>query len=323
MSNQDLLAKMSETLRRMHYSYRTEQVYLQWIKRYLKFFMKKDPRLLGEQEIRRYLTYLAVKRNVAASTQNQALCAILYFYRHTLKVNLPWLENLEYARRPKKLPVVLDRNEVSEILNSISGTHRIMASLLYESGLRLMECVRLRIKDVDLERRVLTVRDGKGQKDRTTFIPESLRDSLDQQIRLVQTLHRNDLRIGQGRVFLPYALDRKYPNQAFEAGWQYLFPAGRLSIDPVSKNEQRHHVDESSLQRTVKRAVRTCGILKNAGCHTLRHSFATHLLESGCDIRTIQELLGHQDVRTTMIYTHVTCKGGLGIASPLDRLPET
>jgi len=314
-----LLDQVRERLRFRHYSIRTEKVYVDWIRRFILFHGKRHPGEMGAQEVEAFLSWLATERAVAASTQNQALSALLFLYREVLAIDLPWLDGIKPAKRPERLPVVLKREEVVAVLSRLEGRNALMASLLYGSGLRLMECVRLRIKDVDTERRQLLVRDGKGGKDRMTLLPESVVPVLSDHLTRVREVHRQDVLAGFGAVWLPHALARKYPQAPWEPGWQYVFPATRRSTDPRSGRIGRHHIDEQTLQRAVKRAVKAAGIEKPASCHTFRHSFATHLLESGYDIRTIQELLGHRDVKTTMIYTHVADCGGRGVRSPLDR----
>jgi integron integrase len=313
-----LLEQVREAIRLRHYSIRTEQAYTDWIKRFILFHRKKHPREMGGAEVEQFLTHLAVEGRVAASTQNQALSALLFLYREVLKMELPSLEDMKRAKKPQRLPVVLTVEEVKRVLARMDGQHGLMADLLYGAGLRLLECARLRVKDVDFAMRQITVRDGKGEKDRVTMLPQAAAAPLRAHLEKVRVLHEHDLEDGFGEVYLPYALDRKYPNAAKEWGWQYAFPAAGRSVDPRSGQERRHHVDEQSLQRAVKKAVRAAGLTKPATCHTLRHSFATHLLQSGYDIRTIQELLGHQDVSTTMIYTHVLNRGGMGVKSPLD-----
>ena len=313
-----LLGQVREKIRLKHYSIRTEQAYVDWIKRYILFHGKRHPQEMGKQEVEQFLSHLAVERNVAASTQNQALSAILFLYKEVLEQDIGWLDNVERAKRPARLPVVLTATEVRAVLAHLEGRHRLMANLLYGAGLRLMECVRLRVKDLDFEYRQITVRDGKGQKDRLTLLPDSLVGSLQTHLADVKILHEQDLRQGFGNVYLPFALDRKYPNAGREWGWQYVFPASQRSVDPRSHIERRHHIDEQTLQRAFKNAVRVASIAKPASCHSLRHSFATQLLMSGYDIRTVQELLGHKDVSTTMIYTHVLNRGGRGVVSPLD-----
>jgi len=272
---------------------------------------------MGALEIQAFLNHLTSERNVSASTQNQALSAILFLYRDVLHMDLdPVL--ISNAKRPERLPTVLTSEETISIIDQLSGTHRLMAQLLYGSGLRLMECVRLRLKDLDFDYKTITVRDGKGEKDRVTLLPDAVAFSLQRQIERVRLLHDEDLETGCGEVYLPYALDHKYPGAATELAWQYLFPAPKCNIDPRSGKLRRHHIDPSGLQRAVKKAAHETGIRKRVTCHTFRHSFATHLLQNGYDIRTVQELLGHKDVRTTMIYTHVLQRGGLAVRSPLD-----
>jgi integron integrase len=313
-----LLDQVRDALRLKHYSIHTEESYLAWIKRYILFHHKRHPQDMGGPEIEAFLTYLAVQENIAASTQNQALSAILFLYREVLRQELDFPIEAIRAKKPKRLPVVLTKEETVRVIRHLSGIHQLMVKLLYGSGLRLMECVRLRVKDVDFAQRQIIVRDGKGDKDRVTMLPESLIQPLQVHLQQVKTLHEDDLANGYGAVYLPFALERKYPNASREWGWQYVFPARSLSVDPRSGVTRRHHLDESSLQKAVKRAVQAAGIVKPASCHTFRHCFATHLLESGYDIRTVQELLGHKDVSTTMIYTHVLNRGGLAVRSPLD-----
>jgi len=308
-----------ERIRRLNMSRRTETAYLGWIRRFLVANGRRHPRELGAPEVEAFLTGLAARHDVAASTQNQALSALLFLYREVLGVQLPWMENIQRARAARRLPVVLTPDEVSRLLDNLLGRPWLMASLLYGTGMRLMECVRLRVKDVDFERRTIVIRDGKGGKDRVTMLPDSLRDPLRHQVAEALRLHAADLAAGFGAVWLPHALARKYPNGPREPGWQYAFPAPNRSIDPRSGIERRHHLDEKLLQRAVHGAVRRARILKPATCHTLRHSFATHLLEAGYDIRTVQELLGHSDVSTTQIYTHVLNRGPGGVVSPVDR----
>lgn len=319
MEGPRLLDRVRAAIRTRHYSRRTEEAYVDWIKRYIFFHNKKHPAAMGADEVNAFLSHLATERNVAAATQAQALSALVFLYRHVLDDPLPWLDDIVRASRPRRLPAVLTREEVRALLGGMSGTPRFVASLLYGGGLRLLEGLRLRVKDVDLGARILLVRDGKGFKDRRTMMPDALREELRGQIEQVRRIHRADLAEGFGAVWLPDALARKYPNAAKEIGWQYLFPSPRRSRDPRDGEVRRHHLDESVVQRAVRAAVRGAGIVKPAGCHTLRHSFATHLLEDGHDIRTIQELMGHADVRTTMIYTHVLQRvGGRGVRSPLD-----
>ena len=314
-----LLDRVRNTIRARHYSPKTEKTYVAWVRRYVMFHRKRHPSEMGEDEVRSFLSWLAVERRVSASTQNQALSALLFLYREVLGEPIGWIENIAPAKRSTHLPVVLTPTEVRSLLDKLNGTSWLMASVMYGAGLRLMECCRLRVKDMDFECGEITVRDGKGQKDRVTMLPGSLKEPLRVHITKVRERHERDLAAGTGTVALPGALERKYPSAAKEWGWQWVFPASRFYTDRETGELRRHHRHESVLQRDVKAAARRAGIAKPASCHTLRHSFATHLLESGTDIRTIQELLGHSDVTTTMIYTHVLNKGGLGVRSPLDR----
>jgi integron integrase len=315
-----LLDQVREAIRTRHYSVRTEEAYVSWIKRFIFFHGKRHPLEMGEAEITRFLSALAVHGQVSASTQNQALCALVFLYRHVLGQDLGWLDDIVRAKRPQRLPVVLSRAEVKALLSAMEGLHWIMASLLYGAGLRLLECLRLRVKDIDFSSNQILVREGKGKKDRRTMLPVAVKEPLSVHLEQVRQLHQHDLAQGFGRVYLPAALQRKYPNANREWGWQWVFPSSQISLDARSGEHRRHHLHESVLQRAVKEAVRKIELTKPANCHTLRHSFATHLLEDGYDIRTIQELLGHQDVRTTMIYTHVLNRGGQGVYSPMDRL---
>lgn len=315
-----LLDQVRGKIRLKHYSIRTEQAYTDWIKRFIRHFGKKHPKDMGAAEVEQFLTYLAVQGKVSASTQNQAKSALLFLYKEVLAVELPWLDNVQQAKTPQRLPVVLSREEVQAILSRLQGTNWLVASLLYGTGMRILECLRLRVKDVDFNRREILIRDAKGFKDRVTMLPLSLSAPLQAHVVEVRSVHNNDLTQGFGTVYLPYALARKYPQAASEWAWQYVFPAANLSTDPISGARRRHHVLEQNIQRAVKQAVRAADLQKPATPHTLRHSFATHLLEGGYDIRTVQELLGHKDVSTTMIYTHVLNKGGKGVTSPLDQL---
>jgi integron integrase len=314
-----LLERVRECCRVRHYSIRTERAYVGWIRRFILANAKRHPQEMGAREVTAFLTGLATHGHVAASTQNQALSSLLFLYRIVLETELPWMEDIVRAKRPRRVPVVLSRDEVARLLGALDGTPWLMAALLYGSGMRLMECLRLRVKDVDFSRNEITVREGKGRKDRRVPLPGKLRDALRRQIARARILHEHDLAEGHGEARLPYALARKYPNAGREWGWQFVFPSAQVSRDPLDGAMRRHHLDEAVLQRAVKRAVRVAGIHKPATCHTLRHSFATHLIEAGQDIRTVQELLGHKDVATTQIYTHVLNRGGLGVLSPLDR----
>ena len=314
-----LLDEVRERLRARHYSLRTETIYLGWIKRFIIANGKRHPREMGAAEVEAFLTGLAVQGKVAASTQNQALSALLFLYREVLGVELEWMENVVRAKRPLRVPTVLSREEVSRLLAVMEGRPRLLAALLYGSGLRLMECLRLRVKDVDFARNEIVVRDGKGGKDRRTVLPAALVDELKREVERVRVLHAADLGEGHGEAWLPNALVRKYPNAGRELGWQYLFPSPRRSRDPRGGRERRHHFNDGVLSRALKAGCRRAGIVKPVSAHTLRHSFATHLLESGADIRTVQELLGHKDVATTQIYTHVLNRGAGGVLSPLDR----
>ncbi|HET7230941.1 MAG TPA: integron integrase [Longimicrobium sp.] len=318
MSEPKLLDQVRQAARLKHFSLRTERAYAQWVYRFVMHHGKRHPREMGAPEIQAFLTWLAVQQNVSASTQNQALCALLFLYREVLRIDLPRIEEAVRARRSQRVPTVLTRDEVRAVLVQLDGVHALVAGLLYGGGLRLLEALRLRVKDIDFEKRSLVVRQGKGDKDRTTMLPERLREPLMEHLEKVRKLHQRDLDGGFGAVELPHALARKKPGAEKTWAWQYVFPSGRLSTDPRSGRRGRHHLSESSIQKAVGNAVRRAGIAKPAGCHTLRHSFATHLLEDGYDIRTVQELLGHADVRTTMIYTHVLNRGGRGVRSPLD-----
>jgi integron integrase len=316
-----LLDQLSGRLRVKHYSIRTEQAYVDWVRRFVLFHNKRHPRDLGPTEVEAFLTNLAVQKRVAASTQNQAKSAILFLYKEVINKELPWLNGVVAARVSQRLPVVLTVEEVNAALGRLRGTSALVARLLYGSGLRILECLRLRVKDVDFARREILVRDGKGAKDRVTMLPETLIEPLQRHLERVRELHGEDIAAGYGTVYLPYALDRKYPNAGRQWMWQYVFPSTRLSRDPRSDVVRRHHADEKPIQRALQSALRAAGIHKPATPHTLRHSFATHLLQSGYDIRTVQELLGHADVSTTMIYTHVLNRGGRGVRSPLDQGP--
>jgi integron integrase len=314
-----LLTQVHEAIRRRYYSHRTEEAYVHWIKRYIYFSGKRHPADMGEVEVTAFLNYLAVERKVAAGTQNQALSALLFLYREVIKCELPWLDAVQRVTRPARLPTVLTRNEVRRLLAHVQGVNWLLLTLLYGSGLRVMECLRLRVKDLDFGYGQLLVRDGKGEKDRVTMLPETLNDPLRRHLERVRILHARDLREGFGDVHLPYALARKYPRAGREWCWQYVFPSKNRAVDIDSGATRRYHLDVTVPQRAVKDAACATSIMKPVSCHTLRHSFATHLLENAYDIRTVQELLGHSDVSTTMIYTHVLNKGGRGVKSPLDR----
>jgi integron integrase len=313
-----LLDQVRAAIRRKHDALRTEEAYVGWIRRFILFHGTRHPREMGATEVSAFLPHLAVENEVAASTQNQALSALLFLYREVLLQPLSEDLRITYAKRPTYLPTVLSREEVRAVLAALSGTHHLMASLLYGSGLRLLECLRLRVKDLDFDQRQLIMHQGKGAKDRATLLPDQLHAPLRTQIEHVRSIHAHDLREGFGEVELPFALERKLPNAARELTWQYLFPASRRSTDPRSGTIRRHHLDESVLQKAVRQAARRLQLPKRVTCHTFRHSFATHLLEVGYDIRTVQELLGHADVQTTMISTHVLRRGPGAVRSPLD-----
>ena len=313
-----LLDQVKNSLRVKHYSLRTEDAYLYWIRYYIRFHKKRHPADMSEKELEEFLTFLAVKRKVAPSTQNQALSALLYLYKEVLKIELPWVNNVVRAKRKQFIPVVFTRDEVKRLLAQLDGTYWLLFSLIYGAGLRISECARLRVKDVDFHYKQLIIRDSKGEKDRVSVLPEPLIEPLRNHLVRVQELHNQDKSNGFGNVYLPYALQRKYPNADKEWYWQYVFPSSKFSTDPRSGIRRRHHIYEKSLHRVIKRAK--AQIYKPASTHTLRHSFATHLLEDGYDIRTVQELLGHKDVKTTQIYTHVLQKGGRAVKSPLERI---
>jgi integron integrase len=313
-----LLDELREEIRKRHYSYRTEKQYVAWARQFILFHGKRHPAELGGAEVEAYLSFLATDRRVAAATQAQALAAILFLYKRVLNAPLPWLENVTRARRPKRLPVVLSRDEVRSWLKQLVDPYWLIASLFYGSGLRLLEGLRLRIKDVDVPQPRILVRDGKGSKDRVTMLPKKLVTPISAQIRQVYAQHDIAIARGFGGVELPHALERKYPRAHLDPGWQYVFPAAKPSRDPRSGTWRRHHLHEQSVQRVMREALRRAGIGKPASCHTLRHCFATHMLESGADIRTVQELMGHASVKTTQIYTHVLNRGGIAARSPLD-----
>ena len=315
-----LLTRVRDVIRVRHYSIRTEKAYIGWIKRYIRFHRMKHPEQMGAAEVRQFLTWLAVERNVAAATQNQALNALVFLYKEVLSIGLGDIAGTVRAKKSPNLPTVFTEAEVMNVLSFLTGEHWLMSALLYGSGLRLMECVRLRVKDIDFHYRCLLVRDGKGGKDRVVTLADALLEHLRVQIAHTRALHQRDLLEGYGNVWLPHALERKYPSASTEFSWQYVFPAANRSVDPRSAVVRRHHADPSGLQKAVRQAIRAAGIERKASCHTFRHSFATHLLASGADIRTVQEQLGHSDIRTTQIYTHLLERGGNAVVSPLNRL---
>jgi len=315
-----LLDQVRIVIRTKHYSIRTEQAYISWIKKFIIFQNKKHPKEMGAVEINQFLSHLANNGNVAVSTQNQALSALLFLYKEVLSQEIGDLGDVIRAKKPKRLPIVLTPEEVRLVLNQLSGVSWIMVNLLYGAGLRQMECLRLRVQDIDFSYNQITVRSGKGDKDRLTMLPQVIKETLRRHLDKVKKVHEADLSHGFGSVYLPNALEKKYPNAAKEWGWQYVFPASELSTDPHTGKKQRHHEGEWVLQRLVREARVKAGIIKHISCHTFRHSFATHLLQAGYDIRTVQELLGHNDVKTTMIYTHVINQGGQGVRSPADIL---
>jgi integron integrase len=314
-----LLDRVRHACRVRHYSIRTEGAYAAWAERFIRFHGIRHPDTMREPEVNAFLTHLAVRRNVTASTQNQAMCALLFLYAAVLGAPLDELKVVR-ATRPKRLPVVLTRDEVRAVLARLDGTHGLIGRLLYGTGMRLLECLRLRVKDVDFGLNQIIIREGKGAKDRVTVLPAVVVPALREHLEAVRALHRDDLAAGFGRVYLPAALATKFPGAAAEWGWQYVFPSARRSVDPRGGAERRHHLNENAVGRAIADAVRAAGVAKHASAHTLRHSFATHLIESGTDIRTVQELLGHESVETTMIYTHVLGKGGRGVTSPLDAM---
>jgi integron integrase len=322
-----LLDQYRQTLRNRHYSLRTESTYISWVRQYIKYHnpdlgrgrVARHPREMGVPEINEFISFIVSHKNISASTQNQAISAILFLYRSVLNIQLDEAALIPIRpTRPKRVPTVLSREEAKKVIAKMDGIYKLMTQIMYGSGLRLMEVLRLRVKDLDFANRQIIVRDGKGENDRITMFPDTLLESLRLHLKQVKAQHDLDLSIGFGTVYLPYALERKFPNANREFAWQYVFPAPDLSIDPVSGVTQRHHINESNLQKAVKLAVRLARIDKHVTCHTFRHSFATHLLENGYDIRTVQELLGHKDVKTTMIYTHVLHRGGMAVKSPLD-----
>ena len=313
-----LLDQARDVMRVKHYAFRTEGTYVGWIKRFILFHDKKHPNEMGEPEVEAFLTWLAVEKQVSKSTQNQAFNALIFLYREVLKCPLEGRIDAVRSSKKQRLPIVMSKDETHRVLSAMNGITQLMAKLLYGSGLRLMECIRLRVKDIDFEINEIRVHSGKGDKDRLVPLPESIRPALQIHLERVKLIHEHDLAEGYGNVYLPNALARKYPNAGKEWEWQYVFPSGKLSLDPRKNVMRRHHMDPSSLDRAIKRAVKLAGITKRVTSHTFRHSFATHLLQTGTDIRTIQSLLGHNDVSTTMIYTHVLRQGGQGVKSPLD-----
>lgn len=315
-----LLDEVRTAIRIRHYSIRTEQAYVHWVAAFIRFHAMRHPREMGAREVSLFLSHLATERDVAAATQQQALSALLFLYKHVLGIDLPWLDDLVRPKKPARLPTVLNPDEVARLLDAVRPEQALMARLLYGTGMRLMECLRLRVKDVDFVRREILIREGKGAKDRVTVLPTSLIEPLQAQLRHGRILFERDRECGVPGVYLPHALERKYPNAGKTWAWFWVFPADGIAVDPRSGVERRHHVYEKSLQRAMKRATEQAGIARPVSVHTLRHSFATHLLHAGYDIRTVQELLGHADVSTTMIYTHVLNRGGRGVVSPLDRV---
>lgn len=313
-----LLDRVRDTIRVKHYSYQTEKTYVQWIRRFILFHGKRHPSEMGGAEVNTFLTHLAVNEHIAASTQNQALSAILFLYRDVLQTELDLNLDAVRAKRPRYLPTVLTVDEVLLVLLNMSGIYQLVARLLYGSGLRLNEALQLRVKDLDFAQRQIVVRNAKGMESRVTMLPTSVIPELREHLQGVKRLHQQDLERGFGATCLPFALDRKYPNASQDWIWQYVFPSDRISKDPRGESLIRYHLHESGLQKSLKQAVKSAGIEKRVSCHTFRHSFATHLLQNGYDIRTVQELLGHKDVKTTMIYTHVLNRGGRGVRSPLD-----
>lgn len=313
-----LLDQVSDAIRIKHYSFRTEKTYVEWIKRFILFHNKRHPKEMGADEIQAFIAHLATERTVSASTQNQALSAVMFLYRHVLKKDVDIPSDSFRAQKSKTLPVVLTQQEALAVIKNMTGVAQLMTKILYGSGIRLAECLRLRVKDIDFGNRQIIVRDGKGEDDRATILPDSVIPPLEAHLKTVQAIHQKDLKDGFGETSLPYALSKKYPSAAKEWMWQYVFPASVRSVDPVSKRTKRHHLDPSVLQKAIRQSALSIGLTKPVTPHTFRHSFATYLLQSGYDIRTIQELLGHKDVKTTMIYTHVLQRGGLAVKSPLD-----
>lgn len=323
MSKVRLMDRVVHTIRALHYSRKTEKTYCYWIRSFIRFHKYKHPTDMGAEQVSQYLTWLAVHRHVSSATQNIAFNSIIFLYRKVLDIQLDHIDNVVRAKRSRRIPVVFTRHEVALILKHAKQPYRLMIALMYGSGLRMMEVLRLRLKDIDFDRQAILVRSGKGDKDRVTILPENLHADIERAMRRTARLHELDLSEGFGEVQMPYALARKYPNQAVSLHWQFLFAAGKRSIDPVSHREKRYHIYETSLQRAVKAAMQAGGIQKHASCHTFRHSFATHLLDDGYDIRTVQDLMGHKDVKTTQIYTHVLKRGGNAVRSPIQSLAST
>jgi integron integrase len=313
-----LLDKVRQRIRLKGYSIRTEKSYVEWIRRFILFHDKRHPKEMGKKEIESFLSHLVLQRNVAPSTQNQAFNAILFLFDQVLEMGMP--ENIQSIRskKPVRVPTVMTLEETRKVIAAMNGVHQLMAKAMYGCGLCVLECLRLRVKDIDFSLNQIVVRDGKGKKDRITVLPEGIKPDIEAHLKWVQRIHQQDLRVGYGRVYLPYALAKKYPNADKQWGWQYVFPSKTLSDDPRSGIKRRHHMHESSIRKAIHQAAKISEIIKPISCHTLRHSFATHLLMDGYDIRTVQELLGHKDVSTTMIYTHVLNRGGRGVVSPLD-----
>lgn len=313
-----LLEQVQDAIRTKHYSLRTEKTYIDWIRRFILHHNKKHPREMGAPEVQEFIIHLATQNNVSASTQNQALSAVTFLYRHVLNTELQFPADTIRPGRSKPLPVVLTSQEARAVINNMTGTPKLMTKILYGSGLRLMECLRLRVKDIDFGNRQIIVREGKGEKDRFTILPDSIIEDLQSHLLIVKAIHEKDIKEGFGETSLTYALAQKYRSASKEWMWQYIFPSSVRSIDPISKKEKRHHLDPGVLQKAIRKSAQLAKINKPVSPHTFRHSFATHLLQNGYDIRTVQELLGHKDVKTTMIYTHVLQRGGLAVKSPLD-----
>jgi integron integrase len=313
-----LLDKVRRKIRLKGYSIRTEKSYVEWIRRFILFHGKRHPKEMGKEEIESFLSHLVIQRNVASSTQNQAFNAILFLYDQVLEAKMPEDIQAIRSKKPVRVPTVMTPEETQKMIAMLSGVHQLMAKMMYGSGLRVLECLRLRVKDIDFALNQIIVHDGKGQKDRITVFPDGIKADVEGHLQYVRRIHQEDLRRGFGRVYLPHALDRKYPAADRQWGWQYVFPSKTLSVDPRSGLKRRHHMHESSIRKAIHKATKLSGIAKPVGCHTLRHSFATDLLKDGYDIRTVQELLGHKDVSTTMVYTHVLNRGGRCVVSPLD-----